>query len=141
MGYPHPGMFMGYGMDMGYRGRGRGPIPMHPGRFTPAAYGYGYYGYGFPPAFAPPFAAGRMAAPGRGQIGGRGFIAERRPPPGTPGVSSGLQVILILSTSTPPLFQTGHPTYRLLAQVSLAHDRSNVSAALNGMTTNSSHAC
>ena len=91
MGYPHPSMYMGYGMDMGpYRGRGRGPMPMAPGRFAPPAYGYGYgYGY-FPPAFPPPF-AGRLPPQGN-RMGGRGFIAERRPPPGTPGVSSGLQV-------------------------------------------------
>lgn len=91
MGYPHPSMYMGYGMDMGpYRGRGRGPMPMAPGRFAPPAYGYGYgYGY-FPPAFPPHF-AGRLPPQGN-HMGGRGFIAERRPPPGTPGVSSGLQV-------------------------------------------------
>lgn len=94
IGYPAPGMFMGYGMDMGpYRGRGRGQMqPMHPaaGRFAQPAYGYGYgYGY-FPPPFAQPF-PGRMP-PNAGRMGGRGFIGERRPPPGTPGVSSGLQV-------------------------------------------------
>lgn len=92
IGYPPPGMYMGYGMDMGpYRGRGRGPMPMQPGRFAQPAYGYGYgYGY-FPPPFAQPF-PGRM--PPAGQMGGgRGFIGERRPPPGTPGVSSGLQVV------------------------------------------------
>ena len=94
MGYPHPSMFMGYGMDMGpYRGRGRGPMAMAPGRFAPPAYGYGYgYGPYFPPAFPPPF-AGRLPPQG-GRMGGGGFIAERRPPPGTPGVSSGLQVSL-----------------------------------------------
>jgi len=95
IGYPPPGMYMGYGMDMGpYRGRGRGPMPMQPGRFAQPAYGYGYgYGY-FPPPYAQPF-PGRM--PQGVQIGGgRGFIGERRPPPGTPGVSSGLQVICCL---------------------------------------------
>ena len=92
IGYPPPGMYMGYGMDMGpYRGRGRGQMPMQPGRFAQPAYGYGYgYGY-FPPPYAQPF-PGRMPQ-GVHMGGGRGFIGERRPPPGTPGVSSGLQVI------------------------------------------------
>lgn len=92
IGYPPPGMYMGYGMDMGpYRGRGRGPMPMQPGRFAQPAYGYGYgYGY-FPPPYAQPF-PGRMPQ-GVQMGGGRGFIGERRPPPGTPGVSSGLQVV------------------------------------------------
>jgi len=91
IGFPPPGMYMGYGMDVGpYRGRGRGPMPMQPGRFAQPAYGYGYgYGY-FPPPFAQPF-PGRMPQ-GVQMGGGRGFIGERRPPPGTPGVSSGLQV-------------------------------------------------
>ncbi len=86
---------MGYGMDMGpYRGRGRGPMPMQPGRFAQPSYGYGYgYGY-FPPPYAQPF-PGRMPQ-GVQMGGGRGFIGERRPPPGTPGVSSGLQVICCL---------------------------------------------
>ena len=94
-------MYMGYGLDMGpYRGRGRGPMPMHPaaaaaaaaaaGRYPQAPYGYWpQYGYQFPPPF-PPF-PNRMPVNG-GRTGGRGFIGERRPPPGTPGVSSGLQV-------------------------------------------------
>ncbi|DBB02454.1 TPA: hypothetical protein ACH3X3_011450 [Trebouxia sp. C0006] len=93
IGYPLPGMYMGYGMDMGpYRGRGRGPMPMQPGRFAQPSYGYGYgYGY-FPPPYAQPF-PGRMPQ-GVQMGGGRGFIGERRPPPGTPGVSSGLQVVV-----------------------------------------------
>lgn len=98
VGYPPPAMYMGYGLDMGpYRGRGRGPMPMHPaaaaaaaGRYPQAPYGYWpQYGYQFPPPF-PPFPS-RMPING-GRTGGRGFVGERRPPPGTPGVSSGLQV-------------------------------------------------
>ncbi len=97
--YPPSGMYMNYGMDMGsYRGRGRGPMPMQPGRFAQPAYGYGYgYGY-FPPPFAQPF-PGRM--PPGARMGGRAFMGERRPPPGTPGVSSGLQVIYKISQNKP----------------------------------------
>ena len=110
IGYPPPGMFMGYGMDMGpYRGRGRGPMPMHPaaaaaaaaaaaGRYPQVPFGYWQqYGY-FPPPFPQPF-PGRMPVNG-GRGGGRGYMAERRPPPGTPGVSSGLQVSQRPSYST-----------------------------------------
>ena len=92
-------MLVGYGMDMGpYQGRGRGPMPMHPaaaaamsaaGRYPQAPYGYWQYGYPFAPPFPQPFP--RMPING-GRAGGRGFVGERRPPPGTPGVSSGLQV-------------------------------------------------
>ncbi|KAL3130917.1 hypothetical protein ABBQ38_000244 [Trebouxia sp. C0009 RCD-2024] len=104
IGYPAPPQYMGYGMDMGpYRGRGRGPMPMHPaaaaaaaaaaaGRYPQPPYGYWQqYGY-FPPPFPQPF-PGRMPIHG-GRADGRGFLGERRPPPGTPGVSSGLQVVV-----------------------------------------------
>lgn len=87
-----------YGARAPYGG-GRGPFIDYGG------FGYGF-GYGYPPmpgrgrAGRPPMMPGRgreqfeMYGYGydAGRGGGRGF--ERRPPPGTPGVSSGLQVVV-----------------------------------------------
>lgn len=95
MGYPPMTPYIGYGDNMGpySRGRGRGPLPIYPtagrGFAQPPYYPYGY-GYWQPP-FVPPF-PGRLAP----HLGGRAHVGtgERRPPPGTPGVSSGLQVVV-----------------------------------------------
>ena len=95
-------------------GHEMGPMPGPMAGPAMVSYGYGppvvyHPGYpirgGFPGARGrgPPFMGGRGGFNGRGAYGGRGpyggrgaymgegAMPERRPPPGTPGISSGFQ--------------------------------------------------
>ena len=106
LGYPPtPGSpYIAYGMGAG-RGRGAGPGAY----WGPEAYGLPP-GYAYPPAMPPTPAAAAAAAAagaayaygqpmyprGRGGFfpGGRNWAGARPPPPGQPGFSSGLQVVV-----------------------------------------------
>lgn len=94
--YPHPSYAYGGYPAGGGRGRGFYPVPVPgmPGG-PPDAYMSGYYMPGPNPGgyFSPP---GSFSGRGRAQFfpGGRNWAGARPPPPGQPGFSSGLQVVV-----------------------------------------------
>lgn len=105
-----PGGYMPPGGDILPGGRGRGLGPPIPGGAPPgppgSTPGYSwppsaYMGYympppGGPPGYYPPGAQGSYYPRGRGGFfpGGRNWAGARPPPPGQPGFSSGLQVVV-----------------------------------------------
>lgn len=105
-----PGGYMSPVGDIIPGGRGRGLGPPIPGGAPPgppgSTPGYSwppnaYMGYympppGAPPGYYPPGAQGSYYPRGRGGFfpGGRNWAGARPPPPGQPGFSSGLQVVV-----------------------------------------------